>query len=78
MQAIHIISTAPFFAKHPNGKYSLDKFELYSAVLSALSWKSFGDRISLAADKRGTEYIEALGISSVWDEVLTVVPDDLE
>lgn len=78
MQAIHIISTAPFFSKHPNGKYSLEKFELYSAVLSALSWKSFGDRISLAADKKGAEYIESLGISSVWDEILTVVPDDLE
>lgn len=78
MQAIHIISTAPFFAKHPNGKYSLDKFELYSAVLSALSWKSFGDRISLAADTKGAEYIETLGISSVWDEILPVIPDDLE
>lgn len=78
MQAIHIISTAPFYAKHPDGKYSLDKFELYSAVLSALSWKSFGDGISLAADKRGAEYIEALGISSVWDEIMPIIPDDLE
>lgn len=78
MQAIHIISTAPFYAKNSGGKYSLDKFELYSAVLSALSWKSFGDGISLAADKRGAEYIEALGISSVWNEILPIIPDDLE
>lgn len=78
MQAIHIISTAPFFAKHPEKQFSLDKFEVYSAVLSALSWRSFGDEISLVTDTKGYEFIDSLGISSVWNEVLTLIPDDLE
>lgn len=78
MKGLHIISTAPYFAKNPNGAYFMDKFELYTAVISALSWKSFGGEMILAADKKGAEYIEALGIASVWDSVETVVPDDLE
>lgn len=78
MQAFHIISTAPYFAKHDNGAYSMDKFELYSAAVSALNWRSFGGKIILAADTKGEEYIRSLGISALWNEIRTVVPDDLE
>lgn len=78
MKAAHIISTAPYFARTPNGTYSMDKFELYSAVISALSWKSAGGEMLLATDRRGAEYIESLGIASVWDGIEEVVPDDLE
>ncbi|MCM1298843.1 MAG: hypothetical protein NC203_07250 [Firmicutes bacterium] len=78
MQAIHIISTAPYYAGHPQGVYSMDKFELYSAALSALSWRSFGDEITLVTDKRGREYIEKIGIADIWNSVQDIIPDDLE
>lgn len=78
MQAIHIISTAPFFAKHQDSEFSLDKFELYSMALSALSWRSFGDKIDLITDFKGREYINKLGIDCLWDNVRTLIPDDLE
>ena len=78
MRAIHIISTAPFFAKNPNGKYRLDKFELYSAALSALNWRRMGGEIDLVTDAEGEKYINTLGISSLWNTVKRLVPDDLE
>lgn len=78
MHAIHIISTAPHYAKHPEAAYALDKFELYSAAISALNWRGFGDEITLVTDKRGREYIEKIGISDIWNSVLELIPDDLE
>lgn len=78
MQAIHIISTAPYFAKKGNKDFSLDKFELYSAALSALSWRSFGDKIDLITDGKGKSYIEKIGLSKLWNNVSTLIPDDLE
>ena len=70
MQAIHVISTAPYYAKHPEGTYSMDKFELYSAAISALNWRSFGDKINLV-----TSRIVAM---SFWNSVQDVIPDNLE
>ncbi|MDE7281183.1 MAG: hypothetical protein K2N36_05535, partial [Ruminiclostridium sp.] len=67
MKAIHIISTAPYFAKHKDSKFTMDKFELYSAALSALSWRSFGDEIDLITDSEGEKYIRDLGIADVWN-----------
>ena len=78
MRAIHIISTAPFFAKNPSGAYRLDKFELYSAALSALNWRRMGNHIELITDTAGEKYITSLGISPLWNAVNRLVPDDLE
>ena len=78
MHAIHIISTAPFFAKNPGGLYRLDKFELYSAALSALNWRRMGSEIDLVVDTEGEKYITSLGIASLWNTVKRLVPDDLE
>lgn len=78
MRAIHIISTAPFFAKNPGSIYRIDKFELYSAAISALNWRKMGGEIDLITDKQGEKYITSLGISSLWDAVKCLVPDDLE
>ncbi len=78
MQAIHVISTAPYYAGHPEGNYSLDKFELYSAAISALNWRSFGEEISLVTDKRGREYVDKIGISDIWNSVQVLIPTDLE
>lgn len=78
MQAIHVISTAPYYAKHPEGTYSMDKFELYSAAISALNWRSFGDEINLVTDKRGKEYVDKIGISDIWNSVQDLIPGNLE
>ena len=78
MQAIHVISTAPYYAKHPEGTYSMDKFELYSAAISALNWRSFGDKINLVTDKKGKEYVDKIGISDIWNSVQDLIPDNLE
>ena len=78
MRAIHIISTAPFFAKNPDGVYRLDKFELYSAALSALNWRRMGRDIHLITDAEGEKYISSLGISALWNTVKRLIPDDLE
>ena len=78
MRAIHIISTAPFFAKNPGGTYRLDKFELYSAALSALNWRRMGSEIDLITDTEGEKYITSLGIPTLWNTVKRLVPDDLE
>lgn len=79
MKGIHIVSTAPFFAKNPNGAYFMSKFELYTAVLSALSWReNHGGEILLVTDNKGAEYIEGLGIARVWNGIERVIPDDLE
>lgn len=78
MKAIHIISTAPYFAKHKDKKFTMDKFELYSAALSALSWRSFGDEIDLITDSKGEKYIRDLGIADLWSSVKVIIPSDLE
>lgn len=78
MNAIHINSTAPFFAKHKHGAYFIDKSELYNSVLSALQWRKVNGKISYITDKKGKEYIDSLGISNVWDSVEAILPDDLE
>lgn len=78
MRAIHIISTAPFFAKNPGGVYRLDKFELYSAAISALNWRRMGGEIDLITDTEGEKYINFLGISPLWNSVKRLIPDDLE
>lgn len=78
MQAIHVNSTAPFFAKRKDGAYSIDKFDLYNAVLSALLWKKHNGSISYVTDKTGAAYIKSLGIEGVWDELLPIIDDKQE
>lgn len=77
MDAFHIISTAPFFAKN-DGAFALEDFDWYCAVLSALVWRRDGSRIYLYCDKAGAEYVRSAGLDSVWDEIRGCVPDDLD
>lgn len=77
MDAFHIISTAPFFAKN-NGAFALEDFDLYCAVLSALTWRRDGSRIFLYTDRPAAEYIRSSGLERVWDELRDTVPDDLD
>lgn len=77
MNALHIISTAPFFAK--GGKqFRAEDFDLYCMALSALAWRRSGGKISLYTDKRGNEYYRSLGLEGLWDDIRVCVPDDLE
>ena len=77
MNAIHIISTAPFFAKK-SGAFSVEDFDLYCTVLSALNWRRHNGDIALYTDKAGAEYYERIGITDIWNEVRVCIPDDLE
>ncbi len=77
MNAIHIISTAPFFAKK-SGAFFQEDFDLYCTVLSALNWRRHNGRISLYTDAKGAEYYRSLGICDIWDEVRVCIPDDME
>lgn len=77
MNAIHIISTAPFFAKK-SGAFFQEDFDLYCTVLSALSWRKHNGDISLYTDTAGAEYYKKIGLCDIWNEVRICIPDDLE
>jgi len=77
LDAFHIISTAPFFAKS-NGAFALEDFDLYCAVISALVWRRDGSRIYLYCDNAAGEYIRTAGLEQVWDGVRCTVPSDLD
>ncbi len=78
MKAIHVNSTTPFFARNKDKQYSMEKTELYCAVISALQWRKSNGEISLVTDKCGSDYIFSLGLEGVWNEVLAILPDDSE
>ncbi len=77
MNAIHIISTAPFFAKK-SGAFSVEDFDLYCTVLSALNWRRHNGRISLFTDTAGAEYCRRIGLETIWNDIRVCIPDDLE
>ena len=77
MDAFHIISTAPFFAKN-NGAFALEDFDLFTAVISALEWRRDGSRIFLYCDAPAADYIRNAGLEKVWDGVRDTLPDDLD
>lgn len=77
MNAIHIMSTAPFFAKGGT-KLRTEDFDLYCTALSALAWRRSGGSISLFTDCAGAEYYRSIGFDKLWDEIRICIPDDLE
>lgn len=69
MKAIHILDTGPYFAKNPAAQnYTAEKFDIFCAVLSALSWRRCGGTIRLCTDAAGLDFINRVGLSRVWDE----------
>lgn len=81
MDAIHVNATMPFFSKRngiSSAEYSIERFSLYSSVLSALEWRKRNGRIFLCTDPVGAAYVRRLGIERVWDEVREVIPPDQE
>lgn len=77
MNAIHIASAAPAFAKGKTA-FSAEDFDLYCTVLSALCWRKFNGRITLCADSACAEYYRGIGLADIWDEINVCVADDLE
>ncbi len=69
MNAFHIYSTAPFFAKNPLGEPRIDRAEAYCTVLSALEWRKHNGSITMITDTHGIGLFEKLGITSVWDRL---------
>jgi hypothetical protein len=72
------LSTLPFYAKTQNGKFKAERFELYCAAISSLTRRRDGDTTEMHVDSEGAEYIRALGISGLWNEVFVSIPDDFE
>lgn len=78
MNGIHVNSTKPFFVKHKNGDYYIEDFTLYNTVISALEWRKLNGDIYMCTDSIGGAYYKKLGIERVWNDILEIVPDDLE
>lgn len=76
--ALHVNSTAPFFSRNPSGDYFIEDFDLLTTALSALSWRKLGNKIVMATDKKGKQYYDKIGICDLWDEVVDIIPSDLE
>ena len=77
MKAIHVNSTAPFFAR--GGKnIEFEDFDLYTTALSALMWRKYNGEISLITDEIGEEYFHKAGLSPLWNNILPLLPTDLE
>jgi hypothetical protein len=65
------MSTAPeqTYYQRPGGlRFSMEDFEILVTVLSALEWRRHNGSIKLYTDVVGAEYLERLGLSSIWDD----------
>ena len=78
MDAIHVNSTAPYFFRDPGADYTIEKFSLYCTVISALEWRKFNGRIFMVTDRVGARFYREKGLEKVWDEVLELIPEDIE
>ena len=78
MNGIHVNSTAPFFARHPDSEYSVEDFGLYCEVISALQWRKMNGDIFMVADSRAAEYYRKIGIDKVWNGITELIPDELD
>lgn len=76
MFAFHTNWTRPFFARNGNVPYSIEPFELFTTVLSALSWQALGGSIQLITDACGAAYYRQIGLSSLWDGGIHPTLDD--
>ncbi len=77
MNAIHIASSAPAFAKGAK-TLAVEDFDLYCTALSALCWRKFNGEITLCCDSRYAEYYGKIGFTDIWNNVSVCVADDLE
>lgn len=77
MNAIHIASSAPAFAKGVEALRSED-FDLYCMTFSALYWRKFNGEITMCCDSRSAEYYKRIGITDIWSNIKICIADDLE
>jgi hypothetical protein len=77
LKVIYSLSTAPFFARAPDGVFAIDRFELYTAALSSLTRRAAGNVTVMHADARGLQYLERLGLTALWNEIKADIPCDL-
>jgi len=77
LNAIHIASSAPSFAKGAK-TLAVEDFDLYCTALSALCWRKFNGEITLCCDSRYAEYYRKIGFTNIWDNVSLCIADDLE
>lgn len=79
MLAIHVNSSAPFFAKRgAESAYHIEPYDLYCTALSALQWQKQNGRIILVTDKTCADYYKKIGLAALWDGIRIFIPDDLE
>lgn len=76
--AIHVNSTAPFFAKNGDTPYYIEKFDLYCSVISALAFRKNHGAIFMITDSTAAEYYEKIGIAPVWNGIKPIIPDDMD
>jgi hypothetical protein len=65
------MSTAPerTYYQRPGGRrFSMEDFEILVTVLSAMEWRRHNGSVKLYTDAVGAEYLERLGLSSLWDD----------
>lgn len=75
--AIHIFSSAPYLAKH-NLPITIDKFDVYNTILSALAWRKYNGKITLVTDEIGAELWNNIGICEIWNDIQVTLANDLE
>lgn len=64
------MSTLPerTYYQRPGGRrFAMEDFEILVAILSALEWRRHNGSIKLYTDLAGAEYLDWLGLSSIWD-----------
>ncbi len=69
MNAFHIFSAAPFFAKNGEKPLAMDKTDIYCTVISALRWRQKNGSITMITDKNGEELFRKIGITEIWDSL---------
>jgi len=77
MRVIYSLSTYPQCAK-TRKNYSMEKCELWTAVISSLTRRRGGDKTVIYCDNHGSEYIRKIGLENIWDRVITAIPDGFE
>jgi hypothetical protein len=73
--AIHIQSTAPARAKGLT--FAPDRYDLYTAALSALAWRKMNGSIRLVADRTAAEFYGLHGLDKLWNGIDVTIPEDM-
>ena len=65
MRAFHTLRT----------RNELADFELFTLILSALEWRRFNGEIFLCTDTAGKNFLDAQGLSDLWDGLDTTLDE---